>query len=106
MTKWTIQGFKQFPFHAGQTALLAWTRQILSITSYHYKSLPLSRMLKYQTSKFTRLLMYMKHYIESRKRGTHITAALFQNYHYESAFIPLFSVFFFHDRQKCPSLHN
>ena len=39
--------------------------------------------------------MYMKHYTESRKRGTHITAALFQNHHYESAFLPLLSVLFF-----------
>ena len=42
--------------------------------------------------------MYMKHFIERRKRGTHITAALFQNHHYESIIL-LLSVFFFHDRQ-------
>ena len=38
--------------------------------------------------------MYMKHFIERRKRGTHITAALFQNHHYESIIL-LLSVFFF-----------
>ena len=38
--------------------------------------------------------MYMKHFTERRKRGTHITAALFQNHHYESIIL-LLSVFFF-----------
>ena len=38
--------------------------------------------------------MYMKHFIERRKRGTHITATLFQNHHYESIIL-LLSVFFF-----------
>ena len=38
--------------------------------------------------------MYMKHFIERRKRGTHITAALFQNHHYESIIL-LLSFFFF-----------
>ena len=71
------------PFLAGQ---------ILSITSHHYKSLLFPQCLNIKQVNLG-FKMYMKHYIESRKRGTHITAALFKNRHYES-FILLLSAFF------------